>query len=386
MTHSITRRAIIKKIKNSAIKSLVTLSRRYDFPKRVPLLSKPSKFLVVSTTGIGDTLWGTPAIRALKETYPESYIGVLTKSTGFELLNGNPFIDEFFIFDRGGRSIFSLLSLLKALRYRKFEIAFIFHASDRIIWPLVFFTGVGEILGFDKKIKGVDFVLTRPIQQTLHLHAIEERLTLVRQMGANTEQRTMELYLTGKEKDRVEQFLKDKGVEKESLLVGLHPGAKNIYRRWPAEYFIKLGNALAEKLKCKVIITGSKMEKSLVNKISDNIDSSIPIAGDLSIREMAALIQLLSLYITNDTGPMHIALTMETPTVAMLSPSDPIYCGPYRSKGKYKMITKPPICTPCTYKNCNIPLCMEQITVEEVIAEAESLLGLKPTQVKHDTC
>lgn len=126
-------------IKNQFIRWIVTQSRRFDIPGRNFPETSPTRFLVVSTTGIGDTLWGTPAIRALKETYPDSFVGVLTTPTGAELLKGNPYIDRFFIFRRGINGIFSLLNLLVELRKERFDVAFIFHASDRVIWPLVFF-------------------------------------------------------------------------------------------------------------------------------------------------------------------------------------------------------------------------------------------------------
>ncbi|MDI6890024.1 MAG: glycosyltransferase family 9 protein [Thermodesulfovibrionales bacterium] len=372
----------IDRFKNSAIKKIITLSQQLNVPKRNNRRAIPSRFLVVSTTGIGDTLWGTPAIRALKETYPDSYLGVLTNQIGSELLQENPNIDEFFIFRRGGRAIFSLPVLLKILRQKKFEVAFIFHASDRVIWPLVFFTGAGEIIGtYDTK--GLDFILTRSTDQLLHSHAIENRLALVRQLGANTEDRALELYLTVEERNRMEQFLKDRGINRDVLIVGLHPGAKNVYRRWPSKNFIDLGNILIKKLNCQILITGSKKENSLVDEISAKINGAIPIAGKLSIRESAALIEKMDLFITNDTGPMHIAFALETPTIAMLSPSNPNNCGPYKAKGKYRIIKKPQTCTPCIYKKCYNPVCMEHITVEEVVADAESLLGSKAREGKN---
>ncbi len=367
----------IPQFKNSVIKKIITLSQQLNLPRRNPCKAVPSRFLVVSTTGIGDTLWGTPAIRALKETYPESYIGVLTRNPGFNLLQENPNIDEIFIFNRGFSGIFSLPGLLKTLRQKKFEVAFIFHASDRIIWPLVFFTGAGEIIGANKDNKGLDFILTKSINQLPSLHTIENRLALVKQFGANTERRNLEVYLTDKDRNTVEKFLKGRGIDRDSLIVGLHPGAKDVYRRWPSKNFAVLGSALIEKLKCKIIVTGSKNEKTLVNHISSKISGSIPVAGDLSIRESAALIEKMALFITNDTGPMHIAFALGIPTIGLFSPSYPDQSGPYKATGKYIIIKKQETCIPCIYKNCCNPLCMEQIKTEEVIAAAEFLLNIE---------
>ena len=90
------------------------------------------------------------------------------------------------------------------------------------------------------------------------------------------------------------------------------------------------------------------------------------------MRETAALIEKMNIFITNDTGPMHIAFALKTPTVALFSPTDPGICGPYRDE-KPIVIEKPKTCTPCIGKKCDQPICMEQITVEEVIEAAESL-------------
>lgn len=100
----------IPQFKNSVIKKIITLSQQLNLPRRNPRNAIPSRFLVVSTTGIGDTLWGTPAIRALKETYPECYIGVLINPLGVELLKQNPEVDELSTFAKkmgvGDRVVF----------------------------------------------------------------------------------------------------------------------------------------------------------------------------------------------------------------------------------------------------------------------------------------
>ncbi len=359
------------RIKNSIIKVIIGLSRGTGLVKEKTSKSQPSRFLIVSTTGIGDTLWGTPAIRALKETYPDSYIGLLTTSTGAELLKGNPYIDSFFIFRRGLR-LFSLLNLLKKLRRQRFDMAFIFHASDRVILPLIFYTG-SQIIGIIGQNKGLDFVLSRAIRQE-DIHAVNMRLRLVKEAGARTSRPTLDLYLTRQDREDASRFLRVLGCNSDRLTIGLHPGAQKPFKCWPAERFIETGNWLVRDRDCRVIITGNMEERALCKYIASRVKGAISIAGRATLRETAAIIEGMKLFITNDTGPMHIAFALRTPTVALFCPTEPKLCGPVDTD-KAVIIKKPLTCDPCKGKNCLNPLCMNQITVQEVLEAAQLLLN-----------
>jgi len=365
---------LYKNLKKLTIEAIVNFFNAIGMKKNFSR-TKHGSFLIISTTGIGDTIWGTPAIRALKETYPECYTGVLTNPSGFELLKENPNIDDLFIFKRGLDGFFSLPGLLKTLRQKKFEVALIFHASDRIVWPLAFFTGAGEIIGVNGSSKGLDFILTRPVTPSYKSHGVELRLDLVKQVGAIAKQKAIEIFLTANERKWADKFLKSRGIDESSLIVGLHPGAQKPYKCWPTDNFISLGNELVKKYNCSVIITGASAETELANMVSSQIHGAISVTGELTIRETAAIIEKMDIFITNDTGPMHIAFALKTTTIALFSPTDPELCGPYNALGKFKAIAKPKICEPCIGKKCDNPRCLEQITVEEVIAEAEYLLS-----------
>jgi len=365
------------KAKNKFIKFIIDLFNSFGM-KRWFFSKEPNHFLIISTTGIGDTLFGTPAIRALKETYPLSHISVLTSPAGYELLRENPYIDSLFAFKKGWNNFFLLPRLLKLLRRKRFEVVFIFHASDRIIFPLAFFTGAGRIIGASGRNKGLDFILTDPFSFSRKLHCIEERLALVKQVGADTKDKAMEIFLTEREREWAKQFLKDKGINEDSLLIGMHPGAQKPYQRWPAKNFIEAGNLLMKKFKCRIIITGGIKEKPLTSEIASKIKGSISVAGTLSVKETAALIEKINVFITNDTGPMHIAFALKTPTVALFSPTDPSLCGPYQAENVI-VIKKPLTCNHCIGKKCYNPICMEQISPQEVIS-AVGLLCAIPCQ------
>lgn len=363
---------IRNKAKNKLIKLIIELFNTCGI-KRLFSSNEPNHFLIISTTGLGDTLWGTPAIRALKETYCGCHTSVLTSPSGYELLKENPYIDSLFTFKKGYSNFFLLPRLLKSLRQKRFEVIFIFHTSDRIMFPLAFFAGAERIIGISDRNKRLDFILTKLFDFPLPMHGIEERLALVKEVGADTKEEEIEIFLTEREKKLAKEFLRDKGINEDFLLVGLHPGAQKPYKCWPAQNFIEAGNLLSEKFKCKIIITGDSKERALSAEIASKINGSVSIAGILSIRETAALIENMNLFITNDTGPMHIAFALRTPTVALFSPTNPELYGPYAGRGIFRIIAKPVICNPCIGKKCDVPKCMAQITVLEVFAAIKSI-------------
>lgn len=341
-------------IKNNIIKFLVWIFRW--LPK-----FEGDRFLVVSTTGLGDTLWGTPALRALRRAYPKGYIGVLTSRLGKEVLKGNPHVDEFFVV--GEPAIFSLLSLFRKIRKRKIGTVFIFHTSQRPILPFCKLIGASQIIGTEGINKGLDFILTKCFENRL-VHEIKRRLQIV---GVDSDDFSMELVISKADRELAELLLR--GVPSYIPLVGLHPGAKDRFKQWPPQHFIEVGKRLKDHLGCQIIVTGSSDEKELVGKVVRGIEGAIAISGQLSIHALGALIERLALMISNDTGPMHIAYAMKTAIIGIFTPTDHRLCGPYFALSGI-VIQKEKTCRPCLKKKCGDPFCLLQISKEEVFQTA----------------
>ncbi|KRT73710.1 MAG: glycosyl transferase family protein [Deltaproteobacteria bacterium CSP1-8] len=364
-----------KRMKNAALLRAVAAYRRRHLPDGKGSRGGASRFLIVSSTGIGDTLWGTPAIYALRKALPDSSIAVLTSDAGQEVLAGNPAIDEIFVFRRGAAGYWRLVRSLMTVRRRGVDAVLFFHASDRILWPLCAFMGAPFLIGLAGQSKGQDEILTAAISLGDEIHWAQARFSLLREVGVNATPGPIRLYLNGKDRERPERLLKETGWGNVPLLVGLHPGSKDPFKQWPEDKFARLGRALENKAGAKIVVTGDAEESALAAKVAGKIPQALSMAGKLSMRETAALIERMSLFITNDTGPMHIAFAVKTPTVALFSPTDPALCGPFRAEGLTAIIRKEKTCpTSCVGKGCVDPVCMDQITVMEVLEEAERLL------------
>jgi ADP-heptose:LPS heptosyltransferase len=155
-------------------------------------------------------------------------------------------------------------------------------------------------------------------------------------------------------------------------MVALHPGAKDGFKQWPASHFIELGNRLVQNLGCRIIVTGTPSEKSLVESIVSHIEGAAA-ATDLPLLAAAALIKRMALMIANDTGPMHLAFAMKTPTIGLFTPTNPDLCGPYLAENGFS-IAKKTTCSPCLRKKCLEPFCLLQIGVQEVYDAALRIL------------
>lgn len=351
--------------KNQLIKALVS-----SFKPRTRNAGEEKRFLILSTTGLGDTLWGTPAIRALRQCFPASYIGIITSPIGKALLRHNRRIDELFL--ANDPLLPSLLPLYHRLKSKKITHILNFHTSQRPILPLAAMLGAQEIIGTEGINKGLDFLLSKPLENT-PMHEIQRRLHIVEQVGAKTLDSSMELFLSPEDESGAEAFLSSLQFPPYLSLIGLHPGAKDKFKQWPPSHFIELGKRLTQELGSGILITGTPSERDLVESVATKIPGSIPITT-LPLLTMAALIQRMNLMITNDTGPMHLAFALKTPTIGLFTPTDPHLCGPYYVDGA-QVFSRKPTCTPCIKKKCNEPFCLLQIGVPEVYEAALKMLS-----------
>ncbi len=367
---------MVKKLRVKAMKSFITLAKKLGFPKKISQNNHPSKFLIISTTGVGDTLWGTPAIQAIKDTYPHSYLAVLASPLAKEVLENNPYIDDFFVLPRGIKGAFHLPILGHQLSKKRFDWILIFHNSVQSIMPLAHFSGSSNIVGIKRHAKALHSLLTHPYIFEPSCHPIDQRLTMAKECGAKTIQKKLAIFLSEEEKETAKDFLVNQNIKKENLLIGFQPGAQHAFKQWPIETFIQLGKLLSKRYPCHIIIMGNTNEIPLAARLLDQLPNAVSFAGKLSLRISTAILGEMDVFITNDTGPMHLALAQEIPTVALFAPTRPFLCGPYLNEKFVKVVEEPPTCSPCIRSKCFKPFCMEQISVDKVFSQVQALLKL----------
>lgn len=343
------------------------------------------RILAISCTAIGDTLVSTPALRSLRLAYPHARISLLLNRKHVALFANNPDINEIIPYAGGYRHFFRLAW---TLRQHRFDVALILHGNEPQVTPLAYLSGAD----FRFKLPNDNdfrFLLSneQPIRRWSDFaHGIDQRLAVAALAGGAVTDRSMTMTPTSAAVMRLQDRLVKRGITLDSPLICFQVGASTVSRRWSAERFIELGKRLlARQPQDWIILTGSAGERALADKIARGIghDRVWITAGELSLEEMPALMQRIELLLTGDTGPMHMALAVGTPVVALFAVSDWRRSGPASDLGKHTVIQKWRTCDPCLSKRCPYaePLCMANISVDEVERAILDRLSGAPGQI-----
>lgn len=331
--------------------------------------------LLINSTAIGDTLFSTPAIRAIRLAFPGAKLISLASPTAKEVLRHNPNLDR--ILDHPGRVnlpfFFRLPALLKRIRAEKCDMAVVLHGNDPDAVSLAYLSGARYRMG--SAASALSFLLTHPLRFDIpsrHFIQIwEEHLSAI---GIGTQGVGMELTLSSEEEEKATDYLVENRLI-HAPLIGLHPFANRLReKKWPLDRVVELGIRLAKEGYLPLLFGGSREKESadeVVAKSDGRVKSS---AGQLSLRQTMAVMKRCSLFITLDSGPLHIAQALGVPVVALFGPSDPRVSGPLQKpaivlKNEYE-------CSPCGRSPCPYNVaCMESIQVAEVLEAVRALIG-----------
>ncbi len=269
--------------------------------------------LIMSNTAIGDTLFATPAIRLIKQHYPDKKIIILLNPKNSQLFETNPYFDQILTYTGKWKDFFKTA---RALRMLKVDLVFIMHSNEPQATPLAYFSGSTYIIKIPNNKNEFNFLhYNRPHSLEPGMHFIDARLKQLHYIGITSTDYKMDLFLENSCYKKVDRHLK-KGVK----YIGLQVGASTKSRMYPVELWALLGKRiLAYDKSIVLILTGSKQDEPIAKKLEEKIDDNRVenFSGVYNICAAAALIDRLSLLITPDTGPLHIAASVETPTIAI---------------------------------------------------------------------
>jgi ADP-heptose:LPS heptosyltransferase len=328
----------------------------------------PTRFLVVSTTGIGDTLMATPALRALRESFPQSDIHFIVYSTRRELILRNPHLNRIFNYRN---NFFSRTLLYFKTRPFRYDYVLVFHANDDMLNFLPWFRYGSCLNRQGLEDSGNRIFAIRKFPK----HSVKKRLAMVEYIGGkHSEDYRYEFYLAPEAIQWAKNRLEHWGVSPGERVVGLQLGTAGAFRRWPPEHFAGVAKYLRARYGAKILINASAEEKDLVRDFAKHLgDPDFFFHGGTTIARAGALIQACSLFITPDTGPMHMAIGLGVPLIALFVPPDPEETGPL-NYAKAAVIKKERPCNPCLVRKCVDNFCVRQISVEEVCQAADRIL------------
>lgn len=356
-------------IVNSLGEIIFCLGRKLGIIAPIQSYSKDriKRILIIRTDRIGDVILSTPTVRAVRQNFPECFIGFLTTPYTEELVSENQDIDEVFIYNR---SIFlsEKDGFIKKLKEYKFDLAVVlcpFFESALI----AYLSGAPFRIGYP--LNGSEFLLTTKIDiKSRYKHEIESCLDVVRAIGVDTVDKRPRLDLSAEAERYTEYFFTKNGILVSDLKICIHPGGYEKHTRWIPEGYAKVADILIGEYRAKVILLGSRLDKEILDKII-KLMSQRPILTDfdISLQRLAGIIKRCDIFLGNNSGPMHIASAVGTPVVAIFGAIHPLDSenkwAPY---GEGNIIVRKEMdCIDCHPGHCRDYRCMKMITVEDVL-------------------
>jgi ADP-heptose:LPS heptosyltransferase len=322
------------------------------------------RVLLISATGLGDTLFSTPALRALKERYPAWSLEVLGHRHYVGLLAHNPGVDRVWSYPGRNRR---LLHLIRELKQRRYDLVIILHGNDPEASLLAYTTGSPYIIGSARSPFSFTYAATVAATNPYE-HAVERRLNFVRLLGADTQDKRMDLFLPPQEVERAAAMLKKQFGEAPRLLA-LHPTGSDPYKWWPSESFIALGNFLYDTYGAPLLIISGSRDREAAEAVAARLNGpTLVTGGRYPLLTVAALLSRCRLLVANDSGPLHLALALGTPSIALLGADHPRRIGPYQVPWGAYLHKREQVCyhDPCLLRKCPHNICLQAIEVSEV--------------------
>jgi lipopolysaccharide heptosyltransferase II len=337
------------------------------------------KILIIEVNWLGDVLFSTPAVKALRKKFPDSFISCLIAPGAVEILEGSPYINELIVNDEKGLhgGFWGKIRLAKELRKKKFDLAILFHRSSTRAF-IAYLAGIPRRVGYATRKRR--FLLTEvlPMPEKDSTHRVDYYLGIVKTLGCDSQDRLYEFFTTEEDVRFAQDFLSSEGITPGDFIVCLNPGGNWPPKRWPKENFAVLADKLISGYQVKVVFCGSKNDRELIAEIVSRM-SRRPIiaAGRVNLKQLAGIFKRADLVISGDSGPLHIAASLGRNIIGLFGPTSSLVTCPM-GRGKIKIMRKDSDCRiPCYDKDCNNNLCMRKITPEDVLSEIKDFLAVK---------
>jgi heptosyltransferase-2 len=332
--------------------------------------------LIRATNWLGDAVMTTPAIGAVRHFFPDARITLLANPLVAELFTPHEWVDGVMVYDRKGRhaGIGGRLALAAELRERGFDLAILLqNAFDAAL--LTWLARIPRRLGY--RTDGRWMLLTHGVRMTTEkkkLHHVDYYLAMLGEYGVTTVVNGLVLTVTPEEERATNAMLSAAGIGADDFVLGINPGATyGAAKRWYPERFAAVAEVLSGRWNGKTVLTGGPGEAAIAGEIEAAMRGGcLNMVGRTSVRELMALIKRCNFFVTNDSGPMHLAAAFGVPLVAIFGPTDHTTTSPFSARAV--VVRQETECAPCLKRECPTDhRCMAGVSVEDVVAAAESL-------------
>ncbi len=349
--------------------------------RSLSLLKSPQHILVRMPNWLGDLVMATPILTDLRHHWPAAKITAMCQGSLGAVIQEDPHVDEVFSFQRskGKFSTQTYRDMIHFLKAGKFDLGILLtnsFSSAYWFWKGDVYHRIGYATHWRSCLLNYAIPLSPDYQ---YQHLVLTYKTLLTPLGIPLSQTSPRLYLTSKERQLAKNRLVHLGVQTSDVLIGIHPGAAyGSAKCWLPERFQELCQQLLDHVNIKIIFFGDLSGVPLAQKICASLPSHrlINFTGKTTLRELIAFIQNCKIFLTNDSGPMHIASALEVPLIALFGSTSEITTGPYRGG---HVIHKHVACSPCYRRECPIDFrCMTSIEVTEVYEEIKKMIQPTP--------
>jgi heptosyltransferase-2 len=346
------------------------------------------KILIRGVNWIGDAVLTIPAIQAVRKAFPDAHISLLVKPWVADIFSASRDIDEIILYEDRYKGIKGTLLLAKILKDKRFKTAVLLQNAFNAAL-IAWLAGIPERIGYNTDFR--KFLLTNTVpltQDILTRHQVYYYLNIVHAIGAEAEESEPYLSISHDERNRAKREIESLGAA-QLPVIGINPGATyGSAKRWLPEKFAELIRNIIDTLNGKVILFGSQTEAAAADEIINNINTHtsdtahyssniLNMAGKTGLRELAALISTCDAFVTNDSGPMHMASALFVPTVAIFGSTNRKTTGPY-GQGHHA-VSKDLPCAPCMKRECpeGHLRCMTDINAAEILEALREILPME---------
>lgn len=358
------------------------------------------RILIIKLGAIGDLLMVTPAVRAIKKSNQSAHIALLVGKSAKSAIKNNPYIDEFIECDdsiiykaRSLQKARYVLSLLSLLREKKFDTVIVLHRDWRFNF-FAFLCGIPERVGFDRN--GEGRFLTKKVTVSGIKHNIDQYLEVIKAIGIRDDGKGMNFIISNEAEKAADEILTKKGLKKGDINIGvLAGGASNIktempIKRWPVGNYAELSSKIAAD-GYKVMLLGTDSDRpaaeAILKHVSEGLNRGnvakniLDLTGKTTLEQTAAVMKKCNVIVTHDSGPMHLASAVDVPVISIFGPTDPREYYPLSRNSYYFWNVENIKCAPCyedgRFPDCNDPICMKAVTVEQVYEKVKDIIGAR---------
>jgi len=341
------------------------------------LSESPKNIVVRMPNWLGDLVMATPILADLRHHWPKAKITAMCQGILGNVIREDPHVDNVLNMKRpkGWFNRQAYQEIAEPLKQGDYDLGVLLTNSlSSAYW---FWRGhVKNRLGYATHCRSqlLDHPIPFPVERD-NQHLVMTYKMLLEPLGISVSKTPPALYLNTEERQAAKEKLACHGVQPSDMVIGINPGAAyGSAKCWLPERFKQLTqNLLDSRTNLKIVFFGDKAGAPLVQEICAGFsDRVIDLAGKTSLRELIALIQTCDLFLTNDSGPMHVASALGTPLIALFGSTSDVATSPYNGG---RIIHKHVPCSPCYRRECPIDFrCMTRIEVSEVYQEIQSLL------------